>query len=189
MNTKPRIKIRRRGAKRGSGAPFHILQEPPDNIIDLVPRRLNIRHILVPLDFSEPAEKALHYAVSFAQQSGAGITLLHVCPVPYYPAEFGGFPTTLPADEPATDKLQAHLEATAKRLVPTPICERALLRTGAAADEICQVAREYHIDLIVIATKGRTALKRLLLGSTAERVVRHAPCPVLVVRENEREFL
>jgi len=188
MNIKPRVKSRRRVAKRRSGVPFRILQEPSENIIDLVPRKLHIRHILVPLDFSESAEKALYYAVSFAEQSGAAITLLHVCPVPYYPGEFGGLPTTLP-DEPPTDKLQAHLEATAKRLVPIPICERVLLRTGTAADEICQVARECRIDLIVIATHSRPALKRLLLGSTAERVVRHAPCPVLVVRENEREFL
>jgi nucleotide-binding universal stress UspA family protein len=149
---------------------------------------LNIRHILVPLDFSEASEKALRYAVSFAEQADAKITLLHVCPVPYFPAEPGGLPPVAPADEPSIETTDALLHTDAQRLIPTGMCERTLLRSGTASDEICRVAGEFEIDLIVIATHGRAALKRLLLGSTAELVVRHAPCPVLVVREREREF-
>jgi nucleotide-binding universal stress UspA family protein len=66
---------------------------------------------------------------------------------------------------------------------------RCLARIGRAFDEICQVARRLHADLIVTVTHGYTGLKRALIGSTAECIVRHAPCPVLVVREKEREFL
>jgi nucleotide-binding universal stress UspA family protein len=67
----------------------------------------------------------------------------------------------------------------------TPPCHAPI---GSPFNEICKVAREISADYIVIATRGLTGVKHLLLGSTAERVVRHSPCPVLVVREREREF-
>ena len=154
----------------------------------MVPLVLRIRRILVPVDFSASAEKALRYAVSFARQFDAKITLVHVRPVPYYPSEIGGFPTFVPAAEPPAAKMQAHLEAHAERHIPRELRARALLRVGTAFDEICKAARNGKTDVIIIATHGHTGLKHLLLGSTAERVVRHAPCPVLVVREHEHEF-
>jgi nucleotide-binding universal stress UspA family protein len=157
-------------------------------VIDLIPRVLGVRRILVPVDFSEPSAKALRYAVSFARQFDARITLLHVCPVPYYPAEFGGFPTIVPVDEPPTKAIKHRLEENARRFIPEPMRGRTLLRTGAAFDEICRAARDVKADLIIIATHGHTGLKHVLLGSTAERVVRHAHCPVLVVRKEERDF-
>ena len=167
--------------------PTRIAQAPAGDVIEMVPRVLGIGRILVPVDFSAPAEKALRYAVSFARQFAAKIALLHVRPIPYYPAEMGGFPTVIPADEPPTEKVQARLDADAS-LVPPEMRDRTLLRTGAAYDEICKAARELEADMIIIATHGRTGLKHILLGSTTERVVRHAPCPVLVVREHEHEF-
>lgn len=157
-------------------------------VIEMVPRVLRIQHLLVPIDFSAAAEKALRYAVSFAEQFDARITLLHVQPGPYYLGEIGEFPTAIPAPGPSTETLQARLEAEAKRLIPAGVLERTLCRVGPAFDEICNAAREMPIDLIIISTHGHTGLKHVLLGSTAERVVRHAPCPVLVVREHEREF-
>ena len=63
------------------------------------------------------------------------------------------------------------------------------VRPGRPATEIVEAARELAADLIVIATHGRTGLQHVLLGSVAENVVRHAPCPVLTVREHEREFV
>ncbi len=154
----------------------------------MTPRVLGIRRILVPLDFSASAEKALRAAVSFARQFDAELTLIHVRPVAYYPAELVGFPAALPTAEPSDGKLRACLEAEAGRLVPAEMRTRVLLRTGTAFDEICTAARQSGADLIIIATHGHTGLKHILLGSTAERVVRHAPCPVLVVREHEHEF-
>jgi nucleotide-binding universal stress UspA family protein len=64
-----------------------------------------------------------------------------------------------------------------------------LLRTGQPHTEIVEAARELGADLIVLSTHGHTGLTHALLGSTAEKVVRHAPCPVLVVREKEHEFV
>jgi nucleotide-binding universal stress UspA family protein len=183
MKTTPRTKRRDQPVTPTPNAKASV-----GDVLELVPRVLGIRRILVPLDFSAPAEKALRYAVSFARQFDAKITLLHVRPIPYSTAEMGGFPTVIPADEPPTEKVQARLDADACRLVPPEIRDRTLLRTGPAYDEICNAARELEADLIIIATHGRTGLKHILLGSTAERVVRHASCPVLVVREHEHEF-
>ena len=188
MKTTPRTKRRDRSEKPKPGSLTRITQAPAGDVIEMVPRILGIGHILVPVDFSAPAEKALRYAVSFARQFDAKITLLHVRPISYYPAEMGDIPTVIPADEPATEKIQARLDADASRLVPAEMRDRTLLRTGSAYDEICNAARELEADLIIIATHGRTGLKHILIGSTAERVVRHAPCPVLVVREHEHEF-
>jgi nucleotide-binding universal stress UspA family protein len=154
----------------------------------MIPRLFRIRRILVPIDFSASAEKALRYAVLFAEQFDAKITLLHVVPVPYYPTELGAFPATIPTTGPSTGTLQARLDADAARFIPAGLHERTLCRVGVAFDEICSVARETEADLIIIATHGHTGLKHILVGSTAERVVRHAPCPVLVVREHEHEF-
>jgi nucleotide-binding universal stress UspA family protein len=165
-----------------------ISRPPAGRVIDLVPRVLRVRRILVPVDFSKPASKAVRYAASFARQFDAKITLLHVCPVPYYPAELGGIPTVIPQNEPPADLIQDRLDAEAKRLIPEGMRRRPLIRVGAAFDEVCKAASELKIDLIIIATHGRTGLKHMVLGSTAERIVRHAPCPVLVVREAEKDF-
>ena len=73
--------------------------------------------------------------------------------------------------------------------VDPALVEALLVRDGAPFDEICKAAKEIESDLIVIATHGYTGLKHVFLGSTAERVVRHAPCPVLIVRERERDFV
>ncbi len=63
------------------------------------------------------------------------------------------------------------------------------MRLGSAYHEICAAAKDEEVDLIIIATHGHTGLKHVVLGSTAERVVRHAPCPVLTVRVHEHEFV
>lgn len=165
-----------------------ISRPPAGRVIDLIPRVLRVRRILVPVDFSKPASKAVRYAVSFARQFDAKITLLHVCPIPYYPAELGGIPTVIPPNEPPVTLIHDRLEAEAKRLIPEGMRRRPLIRVGAAFDEVCKTAGELKSDLIIIATHGHTGLKHALLGSTAERIVRHAPCPVLVVREAEHDF-
>lgn len=159
-----------------------------EQVIDLVPRVLGIRRILVPVDFSKPSEKALRYAVSFARQFDAKVSLLHVCPLPYYPNEPGYIPASFPVDDSSQKAMAARLATDARRLVPPGILDRTEVRIGSAYDQICATARKLRADLIIISTHGYTGLKHALLGSTAERVVRHAPCPVLVVRQREREF-
>lgn len=149
---------------------------------------LELRQILVPLDFSAHAMKALHYATGFARLSGAKLILLHVTEPIVYPSDFGYVPlppNTLEENfqRDARDRLEAVAAEQAKAGVT---CEVAL-RLGKPYHEIAAAAREHQVDLVVITTHGYTGLTHVLLGSTAERVVRHAPCPVLVVRYQETE--
>jgi nucleotide-binding universal stress UspA family protein len=150
---------------------------------------LGIKSILVPTDFSAPSKKALDYAVPFAEQFGAKLTLLHVVePVPT-PDFANSFPLMM-----ENDKLVAACKAQLQSLVEqeaidSELIEKTLVRQGRSFHEITDAARTLKTDLIIISTHGYTGLKHALLGSTAERVVRHAPCPVLVVREREHEFV
>lgn len=145
---------------------------------------LELRKILVPVDFSECTEKALQYALAFARQFGAELTLLHVMEPAYVPASEMGILADAGSDEDA----EGWLHSLRRRLDPEIRCQ-TLLRKGGAQSEIIAVAKELGSDLIILSTHGRTGLERLLLGSTAEKIVRHAGCPLLVVRENEHEFV
>ncbi len=148
-----------------------------------------IKSILVPIDFSAPSGKALDYAVPFARQFGAKLTLLHVIEPVATPDFAKSFPLTIENDK-AMAALKARLEMLVKQKAIEPqTVEKTLVRQGRSFHEIADAAQTLKVDLIIISTHGYTGLKRTLLGSTTERVVRHAPCPVLVVREREREFL
>ncbi len=148
---------------------------------------LPLKQILVPVDFSEYSEKAVKYAAKFAEQFGANVTLLHVIQPVVYPADFGYPPTVVDTlDETVRQQIDERLRLVAGRF---SLAARTLLRVGQPYLEITATAKELDIDLIIITTHGHTGLKHVLLGSTAERVVRHAPCPVLTLREREREFV
>jgi len=142
---------------------------------------LKLETILVPVDFSQCSQKALQYAVPFAKQFGAELRLLHV--IESYPGvpEFGptGFETAAEGE--------AGLE-TFRRTIDSTVRCGTTLRTGEPYVEIALAARELCADLIIISTNGRRGLTRMVFGSTTEKVIRHAPCPVLIVRESEREF-
>ena len=158
-------------------------------VIELVPALLKIKSILVPVDCSVPSEKALAYAVPFARQFGAKLTLLHVVEPVATPDFTGAFPLVL-EDDKVQAECKRHLERVVADLQIEPrLVERVLVRHGRSFNEIAETARTLKVDLIIIATHGYTGLKHALLGSTTERVVRHAPCPVLVVREGEHEFI
>ena len=158
-----------------------------DTTIDLVPELLHLQHVLVPMDFSTVAEKALDYAMPFAEQFGAKITVLHIVELPTPSVDF----VICDLDREGYQKAaQQQLDSlTRKRISATgPETIATAIRSGLPWFEICKAAKELDAGLIILTTHGHTGLKRVLLGSTAERVVRHAPCPVLVVREKEREF-
>jgi len=141
----------------------------------------SIRSILVPLDFSGPSEKALKQALDLARQFGAKLTLLHVVE-PVAMPDFAYYPLMM-EDDKVMAAARKHLDqALTKQGIGTELIEKVLVRKGAAHREITDAARSLKVDLIVIATHGHTGLAHVLLGSTAERVVRHAECPVLVVR-------
>jgi nucleotide-binding universal stress UspA family protein len=147
------------------------------------PSPLQIKSILVPLDFSPPSKKALGYAVEIARQFKARLTLLHVVEPVATPDFAASFPLAMENDElMATAKEQTERVVKECR-VPRGIVEKVLVRYGRSFHEIAEAARTRKVDLILISTHGYTGLKHALLGSTTERVVRHAPCPVLVVRQ------
>jgi universal stress protein A len=141
-----------------------------------------LRKILVPIDFSDCSKKALNYAIPFARQFGAELKLLHV--VEPYPAA----PEMMPYDAETIEYGLLEMEALRKELGNVGPCS-ILVRKGAPPTEITSAAKDVEADLIIISTHGRKGLSRMFLGSTAERVVRSAPCPVLIVRECEHEFV
>jgi nucleotide-binding universal stress UspA family protein len=144
---------------------------------------LSIKSILVPLDFSAPSKKALEYAVAFARQFKAKLTLLHVVEPVATPDFAAAFPLAMDDDKQmaaARNELERVVKAAR---VPRGSVEKILVRCGRSFHEIAEAARTRKVDLIILSTHGYTGLKHALLGSTTERVVRHAPCPVLVVRQ------
>jgi nucleotide-binding universal stress UspA family protein len=150
---------------------------------------LKIKYILVPIDFSAPSKKALDYAVPFAEQFGAKLTLLHVVEPVATPDFANSFPLMMENDK-LIASCKAQLQSLVKRSAIDPkLVEKTLVCRGRSFHEITDAARTLKADLIILSTHGYTGLKHALLGSTAERVVRHAPCPVLVVREREQEFV
>ena len=147
-------------------------------------KKLSIRNILVPIDFSKLSVQAIATAKSLAQRFGATIHLTHVHQW-QYPANFMGpvMSSEFSSAERQNMQLAKELKSIANK-AGLSSRDQTHLRTGASAfHEICKLAREISADLIVMPTHGHTGLKRVFLGSTAERVVRHAPCPVFVVRQ------
>ncbi|NLH73006.1 MAG: universal stress protein [Verrucomicrobia bacterium] len=151
---------------------------------------LRIRRIMVPIDFSEYSVSALRYARAFAQHFGASLILLHVNEPTVFPSELGYAPIAAETlDQQLRDDAHNRLKALAAECALEGLKADAEIRVGRPFNEIVTAAQELDADMIIIATHGFTGLTHVLMGSTAERVVRHARCPVLVVRENEREFV
>ncbi len=141
--------------------------------------------ILVPIDFSESAEYALASAVGLAAKLDATVHLVNAIGVPAMGApEIGLAYTASMIDQMTTENQQA-LEALATRTRADAKVGAVLVRAGDARDVILSAAHELDVDLIVMGTHGRRGLKRALLGSIAETIVRHAPVPVLTVRETK----
>ncbi len=150
-----------------------------------------IRKILVPLDFSEHSKKALQYALPFAHQFGAKLVLMTVVEPRVYPVDTLIVPPAM-EDDTAENVVAAQtaIQNIEQSLaVPSELLEEPLVVVGRPYAEIVDTATRVGADMIVMATHGYTGFKHVYLGSVTERVVRHAPCPVLVVREHEREFV
>jgi nucleotide-binding universal stress UspA family protein len=144
-----------------------------------------IKHILVATDFSSCARDALDLAVDLAQEKRATVTLLHVFRIPVYALPEG---TILSMDAANIELIERSIDdelAAEQKRVARAGCVTTSERVEAAdtAHAIVERATKHGCDLIVMGTHGRGGVKRLVLGSVAERVLRSAPCPVLVVRE------
>ncbi|MEB2285368.1 MAG: hypothetical protein B6D46_00865 [Polyangiaceae bacterium UTPRO1] len=131
-----------------------------------------IRRILVATDFSPSSLRALPYAEEMARRFDADLLVLYV---DFAPSIYDPVPGDVVASKTAIERAAAALRGRGVRA-------SAVYRRGAAAEEIVRAAAEERADLIVMATHGRTGLTHALMGSVAERVVRHAQCPVLSVR-------
>ena len=151
---------------------------------------ISLKRILVPVDFSPLSKKALLYAARLAQQFNAEVNLFHVVE-PEIPPAFDGYMIAPPAISNGSSASCAGPMKALVNLVRSAAVPRvnSIVRCGLASIEIVEAAKELDVDLIVIATHGYTGWKHFAIGSTAERVVRAAPCPVLVVREKEHEFV
>lgn len=135
--------------------------------------------ILVPTDFSETAHHGVLYAADLARKVGAKLHLLHVYLIPTPPAGGAGASAFFDENEEAVaDRLQL----VAQDIQKSGVSVGTTVTTGDPSRAIVQAADEVGADLIVIGTHGRRGVQRLLLGSVAETVLRHAHCPVLAVR-------
>jgi universal stress protein A len=149
---------------------------------------LEFRKIVLATDFSPSAARAAEVARQLATSLASQVAVLHVMPSPSDYRSYGLSPETIAqiqADLRAgLDAKLAEMAALLPGLTPPPTRH---VRDGTPWREVCAFAAETGADLIVLGTRGHTGFKHLVLGSTAERVVRSAPCAVLTVREREEE--
>ncbi len=153
---------------------------------------LAYERILVPIDFSEHSKSTVSYATRFAASHNSTIYLLHVFQIPDYVVtpyarRKQNCVEVQSQIDSAEQEARETLEMFAQELATKGIKVQPHLRVGYAFDEIVLMAKHFDVDLIVIGSHGRGGIKRLLVGSTAERVVEHAPCPVLVIKGSRFE--
>jgi universal stress protein A len=146
-----------------------------------------LKNVLVPIDFSEFSRRALEYALPLAEKFGAKIILVHVVEPAFYPEN-----TMIPVETEDLNTImlqegQKMLDQLGTEKIKPEIDSQKTVAIGRPYNEIISTAESVQADLIIMATHGYTGLKHMLMGSTAERVVRHAPCPVLVVRERQHQ--
>lgn len=146
---------------------------------------LSVNRILAAVDFSETSDKALDYALSLAKVFGAEVVVLHILQEPIlYQAE---------TDQSYRDAFEQRMQGDLDALLHRHTCEGVNMKTamkpGAPFVEIIEFAEVEQCDLIVLGTHGHGPIHNMLLGSVAERVVRKAKCPVLVVRPDQHQFV
>jgi nucleotide-binding universal stress UspA family protein len=143
---------------------------------------LRISRILLPTDFSEAAEPASALAIDMARDLGASLLIVSVYDMPVVVGPFGEF---YGGSAEYLDKLRLDVERALgglrERATAAGVPAETLALPGNARDVIVEAAKKHGAGLIIMGTHGRTGVRHLLLGSVAERVVRTAPCPVLVV--------
>lgn len=148
-----------------------------------------IKKVLVPIDFSDYSKSALKYAVNFAKSFNADIILVYVVEPVIYPPDFSMGQIAMPSiNSEWDDRAKDELQKLAKNEITDIKNTKTIIKTGKPFVEIVETAKEENVDLIIIATHGRSGVEHILFGSTAEKVVRKAPCPVLTLREPIKGF-
>jgi universal stress protein A len=155
--------------------------DPAENMPGVVPTPLKLQKILVPIDFSDCSLHALSFALGFAEHFRAHLVLFHVVEATMHSGNLTGMSASF-------DEANQNLVATARerledlvRRYRTGMEVETLVRIGHAHSEITDTANALGSDLIIIATHGYSGFKPALLGSTTEKIIRHASCPVLTV--------
>ena len=151
---------------------------------------IEIKSILFPTDFSEYSNHALKYAVALAESFKAKLVVLHVCEHPIAGSGIEAYHFAIP--EYVLDLEQR--ERKALDVLVGQLCDKHLdiesvFIIGRAYHEIVKTAKEREVDVITMATHGSKGISHLVFGSTAEKVVRLAPCPVLTVKHPEHDFV
>jgi nucleotide-binding universal stress UspA family protein len=146
-----------------------------------------LRKILVPLDGSEWSFRAAKYAIRIAKMSGAEIVCVHAVvslPSTAYASPHAGvlIPQYIEEAKKEAQKLYDEVNTIAEKAGVVKLSAETILDVFSVADAIISYAEKNNVDLIIIGTKGKTGLKKVLLGSVASGVISHAKCPVLVVR-------
>ncbi len=150
---------------------------------------LEIKKILVPIDFSDYSKSSLRFAVNFVKLFHAELYIIYVVEPVIYPPDFSMGQIAIPSVDLEMDKRAVEeLNKLAQKEIPKEIKVHPIVKTGKPFLEIIDTAAEESIDLIIIATHGHTGVEHLLFGSTAEKVVRKAPCPVLTLRDPIKGF-
>jgi len=151
---------------------------------------IKLKKVLVPTDFSDSARHALTYGISFAKEYGAELVLLHV--VENLTVGYASDLFPVPMAE-VFQEISGYAKAELARLGEEArgrgVTVQELVVQGKPSVEIIRFAAENQVDMIVLGTHGKGVLDQALFGSTTERVVRRAPCPVLTVRPAEHEFV
>lgn len=146
--------------------------------------RMRFAKILCPIDFSAGSREAMTAAAELASESAGEVVLLHVWHPPYITSPEAPIPEAMMIQ--LRSDAEHELAKWRDEVVKHAPRVTAKLAIGAPWDQIVALAKDDPaIDLVVIGTHGRTGIKRALLGSVAEKVVRHATCPVLVVRSRD----
>ena len=149
---------------------------------------IKIQGVMVPVDFSKESILAAKFAASMAEEYKTRLYVVHVME-PIHPslrghiADFEGFQENMMAQ--AKEDLENVIPKSIKERVPV----ETILEVGNATYVIVEKAKELGVDVLVIATHGRTGLAHVMLGSVAEKVIRHAPCPVFVIRNPKDKYV
>ena len=138
-------------------------------------KALNLKQIMVPIDFSGCCQKALAYAAAFAHDYKARITLVHI--------------VDGPLDSDVAQKRENDLRTLAEAEIPIGIPVEFTVKCGRPLLEIVNMAKAGFVDMLVISTHARGRLPDFFMSSAAEEIVRYAPCPIIVIREDEHDFL